>query len=475
MKEIVKITIAIIVTSHLLLSCKTPNNVPNFDNKNTPQTYGNNLDTTNIAKLKWKQYFSDSILIALIDTALKNNQELNIMMQEIEISKYEIGYRKGEYLPFLGIKGLSGFEKEGRYTRYGAVDDNIEIKPGTKFPEPLPNFFIAGVASWEIDVWRKLRNAKKSAVANYLSKIEGKNFMATNLVAEIACAYYQLIGLDNLLDIIDKNIQIQKDALETVKQQKDAAKVSQLAVNRFAAQLLNTINLQFEVQQKIIETENHLNYLAGRYPQPIKRIRENFFNKSEDSLYVGVPSQLLLYRPDIRQSELQLIASKLDVKTARANFYPSFKIDAAAGFNAFNPAFILYPQSILYNLGGELIAPLLNRSAIKAAYLTANAKQIQAIYSYQQTILGAYVEVANQLNKNKIILKSYDIKLQEVEVLTQSINISNSLFKSARSDYIEVLLTQKEVLQSKMELVEIKMEQLNAKVNLYRALGGGWR
>jgi NodT family efflux transporter outer membrane factor (OMF) lipoprotein len=469
-----------ISTAIILLSfsgCQVFNIVSKTESRATPDNYNKIQisDSTNSAQINWRRYFTDPNLIALIDTALNNNQELNIIMQEIEISKNEVRARKGEYLPFLNIGGSAGFDKVGKYTRNGAVEENLEVKPGTAFPEPLPDFMFGAYASWEIDVWKKLRNAKKSAALRYLSTMEGKNFMITNLVAEIASSYYELMALDNLLSIINNNIEIQTDALQVVKLQKEAGKVSQLAVNRFEAQLLNTKNRQYEIIQKIVETENKLNFLIGRFPQPIPRNSAKFKDISIDSVYSGIPSQLLENRPDIRKAELELMAAKLDVKVAKANFYPSFRITAGAGFQAFNPTFLMHPESVLYSLAGDLVAPLINRNAIKATYYSANSKQIQAVYNFERSILNAYVDVVNQLSKVDNFKKSYETKLQEVNLLNQSITISNSLFNSGRADYMEVLLTQREALESTVEQIEIKLKQLNANVNMYRALGGGWK
>ena len=467
-------SIALIFIVPLLWGCKTPDNAIKTESKSIPASYYNSQDTTNTAKINWKHYFSDPNLIALIDSALKNNQELNITLQEIEISKNEIRARKGEYLPFIGLRGAAGLEKIPRYTWRGAVEDNLDIKTNPEVIESQADYFLGPYASWELDVWKKLRNAKISAVARYLSNVEGKNFMVTNLIAEIADAYYELMALDNLLNIIDKNIEIQHNALKVVKQQKEAAKVTQLAVNRFEAQLLNTQNLQFEIKQKIVETENRINFLTGGFPKVISRNSNTFNELVIDSIQSGIPSQLLINRPDIRQAEFKLAAAKIDVKVARANFYPSLRISAGVGFQAFNPTFLVNPKSMLYNLAGDLMAPLINRNAIKAAYSTSKAQQVQTVYNYEQTILNAYIDVLNQLAKLNNFSESYKTKLQQVEILMQSIGIANNLFNSARADYAEVLLTQREALESKMELIEIKLKQMNAKVNIYRALGGGW-
>jgi outer membrane protein TolC len=193
-----------------------------------------------------------------------------------------------------------------------------------------------------------------------------------------------------------------------------------------------------------------------------------------DPIFAGIPSQKLSNRPDIRKAELELEATKLDVQVAKANFYPSFSLKAGLGFQAYNPLYLIKPQSILYNLGGDLVAPLINKNAIKAIYFNANAHQIQAAYNFEQSILNAHIEVVNQLSRIDNFSKSYETKAKEVDILTQSITISNSLFRFARADYIEVLLTQREALDSKIDLIEIKLKQLEAKVNIYKALGGGW-
>lgn len=459
----------------LCFSACVPSLVERNANTKVPASYNHTQDTTNTADINWKEFFSDSNLIALIDTALKNNQELNITLQEIEVARNEVRARKGEYLPFVGLKGAAEVEKVGRYTSQGANDATTDIEPGREFPEPLPNYMIGAFATWEVDIWNKLHNAKKVALTRYLSSVEGKNFLVTNLIAEIANSYYELLALDNQLAIVKKNIDIQSNALKIVRMQKEAAKVTELAVRKFEAEVYKTRSLQYDIQQKITETENRINFLVGRYPQPIPRNADAFSELVPDTIQAGIPSQLLENRPDIRQAELKLAAAKLDVKVAKANFYPSLGISAGIGYEAFNPSHLINtPESLLYSLAGDITAPLINRNAIKAEYNSANAEQIQAVYEYEMTILNAYIEVANQLAKISNLENSYDLKSKQVQALTESINISNDLFKSARADYMEVLLTQRDALESKFELVETKMQQMNAMVNIYRALGGGW-
>lgn len=457
------------------MACKIPSMVTSAEVKPSPATFNGIQDTTNTATMKWQDYFKDPYLRNLIDTALKNNQELNITLQEIAIARNEVRARKGEYLPFVGLKAAGGVDKVARYTNIGAMEANTEIKPGKEMPDPLPDYLLGAYASWEVDIWHKLHNAKKAAVSRYLASVEGKNFVITNLVAEVANAYYELLALDNELNIVKQNIEIQSNALEIVKLQKVAARVTELAVQKFEAEVLKTRSLQYGIQQQITETENRINFLLGRYPQPVQRNVQAFADIVPASVQAGIPAQLLSNRPDIKRAELDLVAAKLDVKVAKAEFYPSLRISASVGYQAFNPAYLLKtPESLLYSLLGDLAAPLVNRNAIKAAYATAGAKQVQAIYNYDRTLLNAYVEVVNHLASIKNLQSSYDLKAKQVQALTQSISISNELFKSARADYMEVLLTQRDALESKFELLEIKKQQMNAVVDIYQALGGGW-
>jgi outer membrane protein, multidrug efflux system len=459
-----------------MASCKVPALMEQSENKSVPDTYNNNRDTTTMSTIQWRSFFTDKNLVDLIDTAVKNNQELMITLQEIEIAKSDIRFKQGPLAPTVGARLGAGVEKVGRYTSQGAGDASTEIEPGKEMPDPLMDYSAAVFANWEIDVWKKLHNAKKAAVAKYLATVEGKNFVLTSLIAEVANSYYELLALDNQLEIIKQNVELQKNALGILKVQKEAARATELAVQKFQAEVLNSQSLEFEVLQKIKETENKINFLLGRYPKEIPRDKSSFLSAVPAAVHSGIPSQLLANRPDIKEAELELAAAKLDVKVVRAEFYPSFGISAAFGLQAFKPSYLVkLPESILYSLTGDIAGPLINKKGIKAEFNRANARQLQGMYNYERTILNAYLEVSTQLSKINNLEQRYDLKSKQVEALTRSIGISNDLFKSARADYLEVLMTQRDALASKLELIETKKEQLNAVTNVYRDLGGGWK
>ncbi|WP_317197465.1 TolC family protein [Chitinophaga rhizophila] len=459
-----------------IAGCKVPAVVTPTAPATAPGSYNGIQDTTNTALIQWREFFKDKDLVRLIDTALKNNQELMITLQEIDIARNDIRSRQAQLLPVAGIRAGAGVEKVGRYTSQGAGDATTEIEPGKEMPDPLPDFTIGAYANWEVDIWNKLHSAKKAAVTRYLATMEGRNFVLTNLIAEIARSYYELLAQDNQLEIVKQNIALQQNALEIVKVQKEATRATELAVKKFEAEVLKSQSLEYDILQQIKETENRINFLLGRYPQAIPRDKSSFLQVLPSMVNAGIPAQLLANRPDIKQAELELAAARLDVKVARAEFYPSLGISAGVGFQAFKPAYLFKtPASLLYSLAGDLAAPLINRNAIKAEFSNANARQLQALYNYERTILNAYVEVSTQLSNISNLDKSYDLKAKQVDALNRSIDISNDLFKSARADYLEVLMTQRDALDARLELVETKKSQLNAVVSIYRDLGGGWK
>ena len=461
----------------MLSGCKMPAATMQAANTHVPRSFGSvNPDTNNMAQIPWRTFFQDTNLVLLIDIALQNNQELNMVLQEIQIAGNEALLRKGAILPSVRAGMGIGMEKVGRYTSQGAGDASTDITPGKEVPEVLLDFSPAIYAQWEVDIWKKLRNARKAAITRYLSTMEGKNFVVTNLIAEIANAYYELLALDAQLQIVRQNIDLQKNALEVVKIQKEAAQTTELGVQRFQAEVLSSQSLEFGILQRIKETENRINFLLGRYPQEIARSKTDFLSLPPAQAKVGLPSNLLTNRPDVRQAELDLAAAKIDVQVARAEFLPSLDFSAAFGLQAFNPSYLFrLPESLLTTLAGDLAGPVINRNAIKAEFNNANARQRQAVYNYERAILNAYLEVSNELSNISNLEKSYGLKSQQVEALNNAISVSNDLFRSARADYLEVLMTQRDVLEAKLELLEIKRDLMSAGVHIYRQLGGGWQ
>lgn len=433
-------------------------------------------EAAKVADINWRDYFADPDLLSLIDTAVGNNLDMHMALQRIETARSSVKLANGAMLPKVELLVGGSMRKFGRYTMDGAGNDSTQITPGNTVPEILPDMFVGLQSSWEIDVWGKLENQRKAAAAEYLASIEGSKFVISNLVSDVAIHYNDLLALDNELEFVRQTIGKQQEALDVIKLQKEAGRANELAVQQFLAELLNMQVLETNILQQITETENKLNYLLARFPQPIARSKTGFFKENSRELSVGIPSQLLENRPDIRAAEFQIEASKFDLQAAKAAFYPNFNITATLGFQAFDPQFLFSsPASIAYSVMGTLIAPLINMKALEARFNTAQANQLSAMYNYQKTILNAYVEVANQLANIRNLQQINSLKKQQSEVLKHSVDVSKELYRSAKASYLEVLIAQQSALQSNVDLINVTKQQRISRINLYKALGGGWK
>lgn len=453
-----------------LLEKKPTFNVPKkYD---TPQLQGS-VSVDSAASISWRHFFSDPYLVSLIETALANNQEFNIAIQDIAIAGFEVKERQAEYLPKVALGAGASYIRPSENTLEGVLD---KITEREFYRYPNFNLNLGPSLSWEVDIWKKLRNAKEAARLRMVAQYESRNFLISRLVTEIARNYYELMALDTSLKILDENISIQEAAFKKMQLLKRYAKANQLAVNRFEAQLLNTKSQRFETTQKIVEKENRLRFLSGIYEEaPILRHSDQFMAMPVDELQTGVPAQLLENRADIRQAGAAIKAAKLDLKSVKAQLYPNVTIRAGTGFAGFSPSLLFRPQSLLYNAIGDITVPLINRKAILARIQTADAYQTQTVLTYEQTLLRAYTDVLNEVSNIKNMQQAFDKKKGEVVLLDESIVIANSLFKYAKATYVEVLLTQEEKLNAEKELVEVKMNLVGSRIDLYRALGGGWR
>ncbi|HWB09299.1 MAG TPA: TolC family protein [Pirellulales bacterium] len=475
---------AAVVFSILVLSgCGIPQLRPPLPAQPLPQSYNlppgfsGATNTENSAQVPLREFFTDPNLTSLINQALVGNLQLKILFEDIQIANNEIMRRRGAYLPFLSFGSAARLDKYSYNTLVGA--DNLQNIPlnAPSFPTPLPDFLApAAELSWQIDIWRQLRNARDAQALRWLGTTDGRNYVVTRLVADMAENYYALMALDARMENLNNVIALQERSLAIAEARMAAARSTALGVQRFLAEVRKNQSERRILSQQIIETENKINFLAGRYPQRVERNSAGFIDLNLHPLVVGLPSQLLQNRPDIRQAERELQAAGLDIRVTRKNFFPKLFITGGVGYEAFNPKYLyLTPESLIYNVAGGLVAPLVNRAAIRADYLNANAKQLQALYDYQRTVLNAFTEVVNQVNGVQNYSGSIALKKQQVRALERSVDIASNLFQNARIEYIDVLFAQRDMWQSRRDLIDTKQQQLTAIVDTYQALGGGWQ
>ena len=416
----------------------------------------------------WRDFFQDSVLRSLIDTALQNNHDLKITLQELAIAKSAITAKQGALLPSVSANVGAGISKVGRYTAEGAGNVGTELTPGRKIPTVIPDLAPTLQMDWTIDLWGKLNSDKKSAVERYLASEAGQRAIKSQLVADVAENYYALLALDYKLLVMQQYIALQKNAVRIARIQKEADADTQLAVEKFEAELAKAQSDEYVLRQSIIETENNLNLLLGRLPQPIARAKSDFLQLPMPATAHALSTQLLLQRPDVVQAEHALEAAKWDVETARKEFLPSFNLSAAVGLNAFNPKYLVkLPESLIFSALGSLTAPLINKKAIQANFSQADVLQIEALYNYDKALMTAYVEMSTLQSKITNLKQLRQFKQKQDEALMRAVSAAQKLYLNNRATYLEVIDSERGQLDCKMELIDTKLQQLSTLIDMY--------
>lgn len=436
-------------------------------------------DSATVADLPIGQFFPDPVLVALLDTALRQNPDLGQAAARVQQARAELVARRGALLPVVDAVGSAGVDRYGRFTQNGVgnFDTNFSdnISRNQNIPNPTPDFFAGLRASWEVDLWGKLRGLRRAAYLRMLASERGRQLVQTDLVAEVARTYYEVLATDQELEILTRNAQLQARTVELSRIQKEGARATELAVQQLLAQQRRTEALTSEARQRLVEAENRLNRLLGRYPQPVPRGTALLKQVIPEQVQAGVPASMLRRRPDIRQAETELLATQAEITAARAAFFPSLVLTPYAGVNAFRAELLFRaPESLALGILGNLSAPVLNRAAIRAAYGQAAARQAEAWYAFQETSLRGVEEVTTRLRGLENYRRAYGSRQQEVTALNEAVSISDDLFLAGYANYLEVITAQRNVLDAELELVSTRQQEMEQLVELYRALGGGW-
>ncbi len=280
----------------------------------------------------------------MIEKALFDNRELKVLNEEVQLAGNEVLARSGAYLPFVSIGAMAGLDRYSRFTEEGAgILDDVYL-PGKHFTNPSGNFGTGLNLTWQVDIYRQLRNARDAAAQRYVAASERRNYFVTTLVADIAENFYRLMGLDKRLENLDQIIELQQKSLEIARARKEGARGTELGVLRFQAELQRNYSEKLIINQAIIQGENRINFLVNRYPQRVERDSSGFYDLKIHPLSIGLPSQLLQNRPDIRQAERELAAAGLDVKVARVNFFPQLVITSGVGLESLLLNHLFEPQ-----------------------------------------------------------------------------------------------------------------------------------
>jgi NodT family efflux transporter outer membrane factor (OMF) lipoprotein len=466
----------IVLCVSIAVSCAMPKAVSINKTEVLPPAYQKSLDSNSIATLPKKLFFPDPSLQALIDTAIQFNADIRIAIQRIAAAKAGFGMAQGITKPSLDAVVSTGVDKFCDYTMNGNYDMNLSpnIRKDQQIPLNMPDLFVGFRSSWEADIWGKLSNQKKAALNKYLATEQARQWVTTQVVAQVASLYYELLALDKELEILQNNIKLQENAVEIVKVQKAGGRATELAVQQFNAQLLGTKSMLNVMQQRITAIQNNLGAISGKYDFTIKRGKPITDIAIPEDIQIGIPAQLLVNRPDIREAELLLEAAGAELEASRKAFLPSLNISAYTALNSFKSSVLFSPQSLTYGLLGGLVTPVLSKNMLKGNYQLASAAQQQAFESYRKQIIYAYHEVQTELSGIEQYKKIYQLKIQETKGLQAAVAASNDLYLGGLATYLEVITAQRGVLEAELEQINSKKTVFLYLIDLYRSLGGGW-
>lgn len=478
--KILSVAGALVIAACALVSCRTPQPATQPQDLKVPASFSSDRSPDPGLTANRTLVFTDTLLVNLIDIAVRQNQDVSMALQRIEAARSAFRIRKGALIPSVEAAANASAQRYGDYTMEGVgnYDTNLSgnITDDQKVPLPMvPNYFLGLRSSWEIDLWGKLRNQKRAAYLRLLGTQQAMNLVITTLVAEVSFRYYELLALDRQQDILKRNIALQDSAVRIAEVQQEVGRTTALGVQQFQAQLLRTRSLLVQTEQDLAKTENELNLLLGRFPQPVDRSADWSVLQIPLHLSVPMPGYILSRRPDVLQAEAALKAAKADVAAAKAAFLPSLIVSPFVGYNAFNSSLLFRPGSLSYGIIGGLTGPLLNRSAVKGSYKRAEAEKMEAWHAYNKAVINAFQEVQTTISNMDRLRQVYEFNRQETEVLTQAVATSNELFKAGYASYLEVIAAQRNALEAEINQVETRKKLFQSQITLYRASGGGWQ
>jgi len=414
-------------------------------------------DTKNIADIPWKQMFNDRYLQSLIQEGIDNNLDMKIALARINQAQANFRQSKAAFYPTLDV------------TASGPLVNTVKIVNSSTL------FDVNASASWEADLWGKMRSSKRAALAALLQSDAYKRAVQTQLVADIATDFYALLAYDTQLQVTLKTVDNRALDVEIMKKLKESdvvtgAAVVQSEANRYSVEV--TIP---DLKQNIRVTENALSILLGRNPGSISRDSLNNQQVWKE-LQIGIPVQLLANRPDVMEAEYQLHYFYELTSAAKTYFYPSLTITAQGGFANGYISQLFNPTSLFGNILGALVQPVFNHGLNKQRLEIAKAQQEESLETFKKTILNAGQEVSNALNNYQTATEKIKIREQQIEYLQKSVEYTKELLKySANTNYTDVLTSEQSLLAAELNSVNDKLQQLQAVISLYRSLGGGWK
>jgi multidrug efflux system outer membrane protein len=432
--------------------------------------YTATADTASIANLEWKQFFSDPILQGLIEKGIKNNYDLQIALKQVAASQEKLKQAKYMQYPDVGF-GVSGqISKPSKNSMNG---QSLNLFLGQSHVE---DYNAAFNLSWEADIWGKIKNQQEVSRMQYLQTYEGSKAVQTQVVAAIAQGYYNLLMLDRQLAIAKSNLELSSNTLMITQKMWESGDNTSLGVQQAAAQKQATELLIAQLEQNIAIQENALSILTGELPNKVNRTIEMSDTSLPQNITAGLPAAMVSRRPDVRQQELVLLESNAMVGVAQANMYPALKITANGGVNSFKiDNWFQIPASLFGSVLGGITQPIFQKRQLKTDLAVAKIQREKNVLAFRQSVLNAVGEITDALVSNENLKVQEQKATEQTTTLKDGIKSAQLLYKGGSANYLEVITAQGNSLQAELNLASIKRQRLSSIVDLYRALGGGWK
>jgi outer membrane protein, multidrug efflux system len=419
--------------------------------------------TNSVADLPWWQMFQDESLQELIRTALTNSYNLRIAVARVEQARAIAAQNRAALFPQINYEG-------GISRGKNAAAGNPVFNGG----RTTDAFVAAGAASWEIDLWGRLRRLNEAAQAQYLATHEARRDVTISVISNVAQAYFVLLALDRELEIARRTTNSFGESLRIFSQRFQGGIVSKLETSSAEAALASTAATVPDLERRIVLQENQINMLIGRNPGPVARNHTLLQQLAPPEVPVGLPSSLLERRPDIREAEQLLRSANAQVGVAVADFFPQISLTGLLGQTSPELSAFTSGTANAWSAGVNLVGPIFQGGRLRAQYRAALAARDIAGLQYQSTILNAFQEVSNALISREKFAEARVQQARAVSAYEEAVRVSTQRYIAGRAGYYEILQEQQLLFPAENSLVETQLNQLLAIVQLYRALGGGW-
>lgn len=466
MRNIIKVHLLVlgllfISSCHIIRKYQRPDDL----NFNSSLHWTEGKDSASIAMTSWKDFFKDSLLKQHIATALNNNLDVKDAYSRLNIAKAYLDQSTQAFAPTLSLGPSVSYQTSSQNSQLGGLFGERKH---------IIQYELGLNVGWEADIWGKLKSARRSAYAQMMQSDMVVNTIKSRLVAEISGAYYQLMALDRQKEILEVSIANRKQNLETTKALKDAGILNIVAVQQSEAQ---TFNAEAQLENTLLsiqQLENYICKLEGTVYHPISRAKLSD-RWADVALMHGVPSDLLSNRPDVLQAEYALQSSVELENVARAQMYPSLRIDASTGLQSIDFSNLFSIPSLFASAVGSLTQPILNRGVLRTMKRVSELQKNQAYLNYKNTLIQASSEVTDALFSIDAQDKILDLKKKEYEAYESAIANSKELVNYGMTNYLEVLLATDNSLQAQIAYTNAFNTKWQSVIQLYLALGGGWR